>query len=217
MLRADRLASKYVLSQGTEMSLNYTNQDTASKHTLQLLVSPDFPEQERFKNTQELADLLAQQRVRLRRFVRKHMRNEDLVDDVVQAASFEAYKNWGNFRGDSRPETWLFGIAFNLTRNFKTKQYRLDHTFEALDDSHFEQPSDFNEQPMQQLLRKQEINQLKNAIERLPSRMQSVVSAVLLEGLSYQEAAEELNLPIGTVRSRLSRARDMLRDLMGIH
>ncbi|MDX1669703.1 MAG: sigma-70 family RNA polymerase sigma factor, partial [Limnobacter sp.] len=86
-----------------------------------------------------------------------------------------------------------------------------------LDDSHFEQPSDFNEQPMQQLLRKQEINQLKNAIERLPSRMQSVVSAVLLEGLSYQEAAEELNLPIGTVRSRLSRARDMLRDLMGIH
>lgn len=167
-----------------------------------------------FDDIKELSTLLADQRLRLTRFVRKHLKSEDHIDDVVQQACFEAYRNWGNFRGESRAETWLFGIAFNLMRNFRTKQYKLDLTFEALDENHFEQPSDMNEQPMHMLMRKEQIDQLSGAIDQLPVRMQAVVRCVLLEGLSYQEAAEELNLPVGTVRSRLSRARDALREMM---
>lgn len=167
-----------------------------------------------FEDIEQLSTLLADQRLRLTRFVRKHLKSEDYIDDVVQQACFEAYRNWDNFRGESRAETWLFGIAFNLMRNFRTKQYKLDSTFEALEDSHFEQPSDLNEQPMQMLMRKEQIDQLSGAIAQLPTRMQAVVRCVLLEGLSYQETAEELDLPVGTVRSRLSRARDALRELM---
>jgi RNA polymerase sigma-70 factor, ECF subfamily len=60
------------------------------------------------------------------------------------------------------------------------------------------------------------MDSLKQAIGHLPSKMQNVVQLVLLEGFSYQDAAVELDLPIGTVRSRLSRARDMLRvQVMG--
>lgn len=167
-----------------------------------------------FDDIEQLSTLLADQRLRLTRFVRKHLKSEDHIDDVVQQACFEAYRNWGNFRGESRAETWLFGIAFNLMRNFRTKQYKLDLTFEALEDNHFEQPSDINEQPMHMLMRKEQIDQLSGAIDQLPIRMQAVVRCVLLEGLSYQETAEELDLPVGTVRSRLSRARDALRELM---
>ncbi|HEY9659980.1 MAG TPA: sigma-70 family RNA polymerase sigma factor, partial [Allocoleopsis sp.] len=66
-------------------------------------------------------------------------------------------------------------------------------------------------EPIELLQRAQQMELLREAICNLPARMQAAVHLVFLEGLSYQDAAEELNLPIGTIRSRLSRARDLLR------
>lgn len=167
-----------------------------------------------FGDVQDLTALLEGQHLRLTRFVRKHLKNEDHVDDVVQQTCLEAFRNWSNFRGEARAETWLFGIAFNLMRNFRTRQYRVDTTFEPIEECHFEQEANPFEQPVQMLLRREQMDRLANAIDQLPARMQPVVKCVLLQDMSYQDAAVELGLPVGTIRSRLSRARDALRELM---
>lgn len=160
---------------------------------------------------QTLEALLKSQESRLKHFVRKHLRREDYIDDIVQQTHMAAFRNWARFRGDSKPETWLFGIALNLVKNFR---YR--------DTSYKFQEDDFDEhismiaadpifEPEQSLMRQERMESLKLAIDHLPGKMQAVVQLVLLEGFTYQDAAMELDLPIGTVRSRLSRARDMLR------
>lgn len=165
---------------------------------------------------QTLESLLKSQESRLKHFVRKHLRREDFIDDIVQQTHMAAFRNWARFRGDSKPETWLFGIALNLVKNFR---YR--------DTSYKFQADDFDEQistiaadpifePEESLMRQERMETLKLAIDHLPGKMQTVVQLVLLEGFTYQDAALELDLPIGTVRSRLSRARDMLRvEVMG--
>lgn len=160
----------------------------------------------------DLENLLGCQRSRLSHFIRKHLRRDDFVEDLVQQTHLAAFRNWSRFRGDSKPETWLFGIALNLVKNFRYRDtsYRYQQTEDfELELGHI--PADSIYEPEEALMRQERIQELKTAIDHLPSKMQHVVQLVLLEGLSYQDAADELNLPIGTVRSRLSRARDMLR------
>lgn len=163
-----------------------------------------------------LEALLKSQQSRLTLFVRKHLRREDYVDDLIQQTHMAAFRNWSRFRGDSKPETWLFGIALNLVKNFR---YR-DTSFRFQGDDFDEQISTIAADPMcepeESLMRQERMETLKSAIDQLPGKMQTVVQLVLLEGFTYQDAALELDLPIGTVRSRLSRARDMLRiEVMG--
>lgn len=158
-----------------------------------------------------LEALLVAQKSRLTHFIRKHLRREDYVDDLLQQTNLTAFRCWARFRGESKPETWLFGIALNLVKNFRFR-----------DNSHRFQDEDFEDQlaviaadsscePEESFMLQERMDCLKLAIEHLPSKMQHVVQLVLLEGFTYQDAALELDLPIGTVRSRLSRARDMLR------
>ena len=155
--------------------------------------------------------LLKSQQSRLTHFIRKHLRREDYIDDILQQTHMAAFRNWASFRGESKPETWLFGIALNLVKNFR---YR-DTSFRFQDDDFDEQVSmiaaDSSFEPEESLMRQERMESLKQAIDNLPGKMQTVVQLVLLEGFTYQDAALELDLPIGTVRSRLSRARDMLR------
>ncbi|WP_334119830.1 RNA polymerase sigma factor [Limnobacter sp.] len=165
---------------------------------------------------QTLETLLKTQQSRLTHFVRKHLRREDYVDDLIQQTHMAAFRNWARFRGESKPETWLFGIALNLVRNFR---YR-DTSYRFQGDDFEEQvsmiPADSFCEPEESLMRQERMESLKQAIDHLPAKMQNVVQLVLLDGFTYQDAALELDLPIGTVRSRLSRARDMLRlEVMG--
>jgi RNA polymerase sigma factor (sigma-70 family) len=160
---------------------------------------------------QTLEALLRDQHRRLVHFIRKHLRRDDAIEDVLQQAHLAAFRNWARFRGESKPETWLFGIALNLVKNFRHR----DTSYRFQNDDYEEQVGNMSADPVTEpeefLMRQERMEQLKKAIDELPDRMQNVVQLVLLEGLSYQDAALELDLPIGTVRSRLSRARDILR------
>lgn len=158
-----------------------------------------------------LNQLLRSQQSRLTHFIRKHLRREEHVDDLVQQTHLAAFRCWHKFRGDSRPETWLFGIALNLVKNFRFRDNSHRFVEEEYEDQLMAIPADSSCEPEEQLMQQERINSLRRAIEQLPCKMQHVVQLVLLEGLTYQDAAQELDLPIGTVRSRLSRARDMLR------
>ena len=180
--------------------------------TIQNMGDQDFPALSAHQ-IQELELLLCKQKSRLTHFVRKNLRRDDFVEDIVQQAHMIAFRSWARFRGESKPETWLFGIALNLVKNFRCRD--TSHLYDDCED--FEEdlvyiPADSSCEPEEALMRQERVEELKTAIDHLPAKMQHVVQLVLLEGFSYQDAADELELPIGTVRSRLSRARDILRD-----
>lgn len=163
------------------------------------------------RQREELEALLKSQHSRLTHFVRKHLRREDHVEDLVQQTHLAAFRSWARFRGESKPETWLFGIALNMVKNFRFRDHSHRHLVDDAEDQINLIAADPFSEPEQCLMRQERMESLKAAIDHLPGKMQTVVQLVLLEGFSYQDAALELDLPIGTVRSRLSRARDMLR------
>ncbi len=165
-----------------------------------------------------LESLLKSQHTRLVHFVRKHLHRDDYLDDLIQQTHLTAFRSWSKFRGESKPETWLFGVAFNLIKNFRCR----DNSYRFKDDNFDEQIgllcAESISEPEEFFMQQERMGSLKQAIEQLPEKMQIVVQLVLLEGFSYQDAALELDLPIGTVRSRLSRARDILRlEIMNLH
>ncbi|WP_247595471.1 RNA polymerase sigma factor [Brenneria roseae] len=145
---------------------------------------------------------------KLRNFIRKRVSNHDDVEDLQQMTYLEVLKHKDKFAGASRPETWVFGIALNLVRNY-FKQARLrsnemgDELLEhiAVDAD----PSIITESQ----------RALKRAIDAM-AHLSDDTSQMLLQLLdsdaSYQDLAQQLNIPIGTVRSRLSRARGMIRQ-----
>lgn len=168
------------------------------------------------RTSAELADfetLFKSQKTRLSSFVRKHLRNSDAVQDIVQHTFLEAYRCWHKFRGESRPETWLCGIALNLVRNSITRSPEYRYIFENIDDLSDILLQECAIDPLEITVREESIEQIREAIEKLPRSMRLVVSMVVLDGMSYQETAEELDIPIGTVRSRLSRAREQLKEI----
>jgi RNA polymerase sigma-70 factor, ECF subfamily len=187
------------------------NHNDSIQITVQALDELDLPVLSA-QQIQELELLLRSQKSRLTHFIRKNLRRDDYVDDLVQQTHLVAFRSWGRFRGESKPETWLFGIALNLVKNFRFRDN--SYRFQDADDMEEELvqiPADSSYEPEEALLRQERVEELKVAINHLPLKMQNVVQLVLLEGFSYQDAADELELPVGTVRSRLSRARDMLR------
>jgi RNA polymerase sigma-70 factor (ECF subfamily) len=154
-------------------------------------------------------DLIDQHQRRLYRFVIKYIDHPDDAADITQQAFVEAARTIASFRGDSKLSTWLFGIAMNMVRNylsraphrvykFETDEILLSVAGNALD------PSEFLEQ-------KQILDLVEVAFSELPEEMSEVLGLVAIDEISYQDAAEILSIPLGTVRSRVSRARAVLR------
>ncbi|MFN7835024.1 MAG: RNA polymerase sigma factor [Burkholderiaceae bacterium] len=157
--------------------------------------------------------LFRAQKVKLTAFIRKNMRNTSSVEDVVQQAFMEAYRCWHKFRGESKPETWLYGIALNVVRSNITRAPEYRYQFENTDDLGEQIHTEFADDPMTMVLRAEMMGRLRLAISKLPGSMASVVQLVVMDGYTYEDTALELSIPVGTVRSRLSRARDTLRDV----
>lgn len=147
---------------------------------------------------------------RLHRFIIKHIGNTSKAEDLTQEAFAEAARSYQTFRGESQLSTWLYGIALNLVRNYLSRapEYRYDFVSdEALDGQAAAAPS-----PAELAEQAQSIRLLQSALEELPENMRDILLLVGLDGVSYEEAAVMLTVPIGTVRSRLSRARTALRE-----
>ena len=134
--------------------------------------------------------------------------------DIAQDAFIKAYRAIGNFRGDSQFYTWLYRIAANTAKNHlasrarKTPSYSVD-----VDDAeHYEGESGLKEYTTpENLLLTDEIERtVFQAIAVLPDDLKSAIMLREIEGLSYEEIAEVMDCPIGTVRSRIFRARDAI-------
>jgi DNA-directed RNA polymerase specialized sigma24 family protein len=105
------------------------NHNDSIQITVQALDELDLPVLSA-QQIQELELLLRSQKSRLTHFIRKNLRRDDYVDDLIQQTHLVAFRSWGRFRGESKPETWLFGIALNLVKNFRFRDnsYRFQDT-----------------------------------------------------------------------------------------
>jgi len=147
---------------------------------------------------------------RLHRFIIKHIGNTSKAEDLAQEAFAEAARSYQTFRGESQLSTWLYGIALNLVRNYLSRapEYRYDF----VSDETLEGQATAALSPAELAEQAQSIRMLHSALEELPDNMRDILLLVGLDGVSYEEAAVMLTVPIGTVRSRLSRARTALRE-----
>jgi RNA polymerase sigma-70 factor (ECF subfamily) len=148
--------------------------------------------------------------------VNRYVKDPSEAQDVAQDAFIKAYKALGEFRGDSAFYTWLYRIAINTAKNYLLSRSRRHSDFEiemqdAEDIENAPQLKDI-ETPEDQLMNDQIIQVIKTAIENLPEEMRIAITLREFEGMSYEEIAEALDCPIGTVRSRIFRAREAIDE-----
>lgn len=146
---------------------------------------------------------------RVFRFILKQVGNRADAEELTQETFLIAFRSADRFRGESTPETWLFGIAVNVVRGHLRRSPERRHRF--IDDEVLSAMPSEAEDPFQSLESSRRVAALDAALSRLPQDWRETVVCVAMEGFSYEEAAAILGVPIGTVRSRLSRARDRLK------
>lgn len=143
--------------------------------------------------------------------------DEDEAGDAAQEAFLRAFRFLAKFRGDAAFGTWLSHISLNVARDFAKKKKAAPRPFSALgsdDDPDFEPVSPLIS-PAESLLRAERQRAVQSAIARIPDHFRVVIVLYDLQGYSYEECAALLKLPLGTVKSRLNRARQALRESLG--
>lgn len=154
---------------------------------------------------------------KLARLVSRLVRDPGEVEDVTQEAFIKAYRALPSFRGDSAFYTWLYRIGINTAKNYLAALGRRAPTstdVEAEEAEGFESGEllrDINT-PESLLLTKEIGNTVNAAIESLPEELRSAIQLRELEGMSYEEIAKLMDCPIGTVRSRIFRAREAIAE-----
>ena len=146
--------------------------------------------------------------------VNRYVKDPSEAQDVAQEAFIKAYRALGNFRGDSAFYTWLYRIAINTAKNYlvsrsrRSSDYQVDiQDAEALENAPQLQGM---ETPERLLLNQEIIDTIKTAIDKLPEEMRTAIMLREFEGMSYEEIAEAMDCPVGTVRSRIFRAREAI-------
>lgn len=148
------------------------------------------------------------------KLVSRYIRDSAEVEDITQEAFIKAYRALANFRGESAFYTWLYRIAINTAKNFLVSQSRRPpnsdieiEVAEVLDGAASMRE---NATPELNLLRDEIAKTVQLAIESLPEDLRIAITLREIEGLSYEDIAQVMTCPIGTVRSRIFRAREAI-------
>ncbi|CAG0966628.1 RNA polymerase sigma-H factor [Burkholderiales bacterium] len=161
---------------------------------------------------------------KLGRLLSRMVRDPGEVEDVTQEAFIKAYRALPNFRGESAFYTWLYRIAINTAKNYLVALGRRAPTTTEYDNEEAESFEDADalrdSTTPESVLMGREIGVAVNrAVDALPEDLRTAITLREIEGLSYEEIAGVMNCPIGTVRSRIFRAREAiaaeLRPLLG--
>jgi len=168
--------------------------------------------------------LVSKYQRKINRLVSRLVRDAAEIEDVTQEAFIKAYRALPQFRGESAFYTWLYRIAINTAKNYLASQGRRAPTTtdndaeeaETFDDA--DQLRDINT-PESLLMSKQVGETVSRAMEALPEELRTAIQLREIEGMSYEDIAAAMDCPIGTVRSRIFRARESiaaeLRPLLG--
>ena len=154
---------------------------------------------------------------KLARLLSRFVRDSAEVEDVTQEAFIKAYRALPNFRGDSAFYTWLYRIGINTAKNYLMAAGRRAPTSTSVDSEEAEgldegeQLRDIN--TPESLLLSREIGDTVNAaMLALPEDLRTAIQLREMEGMSYEDIAQIMNCPIGTVRSRIFRAREAIAE-----
>ena len=160
--------------------------------------------------TLDLDDLSRRFGHRLRLFIGKRVSNSAEVEDLVQTTYVEALRSQKQFRGAALPQTWLFGIALNLVRHHRLRSPRRHSVMVDIDDCPDLAAADPHPPDLHAL--REASRHVLDALGELPESTRDLIELICIDGLTYEAAADRLGIPVGTVRSRLSRARSRIRD-----
>jgi RNA polymerase sigma-70 factor (ECF subfamily) len=168
--------------------------------------------------------LVSKYQRKLARLLSRFIRDSTEVEDVTQEAFIKAYRALPTFRGDSAFYTWLYRIGINTAKNYLVAMGRRAPTTTNIDSEEAEgfedgdQLRDLNT-PEDELASKQVAETVNQTLGELPEELRTAITLREIEGLSYDDIANIMNCPIGTVRSRIFRAREAiaekLRPLLG--
>ena len=154
---------------------------------------------------------------KIMRLLSRMIRDQSEIEDVAQEAFIKAYRALPQFRGDSAFYTWLYRIAINTARNWLASNKRRPSTpssYENEDGETFDELDNLtdNTTPESELASRQIAQTVNKAIEDLPEDLRNAIVLREIEGMSYEDIAQSMNCPIGTVRSRIFRAREAIAE-----
>jgi RNA polymerase sigma-70 factor (ECF subfamily) len=167
--------------------------------------------------TEAYSELVLKYQDRLYHVALRIVGHPDDAADVVQETFISAYQSLGTFKGDSEFYTWLYRIAFNAAVSWKRRKRNIVSLEFGTNDSDINlEPADTSRdhRPGEAIERDEDVRKLQEGMLRLSPEHRAVLTLKEMEGLKYEEIAEVLGVPVGTVRSRLSRARLELRSLL---
>ena len=152
---------------------------------------------------------------KLGRLLGRMIRDQAEVEDVVQESFIKAYRALHNFRGDSAFYTWLYRIGINTAKNYLVSMGRRPQVLQEVeidDVENFEDGYEMRtmETPETALMTKEIAQTVNDTVASLPEELRTAITLREMEGLSYEEIAEVMQCPIGTVRSRIFRARETI-------
>ncbi|ODU97990.1 MAG: RNA polymerase sigma factor RpoE [Thiomonas sp. SCN 64-16] len=162
--------------------------------------------------------LVAKYQRRIYRLVLRFIRDPALAEDVAQETFLRAYRAIGQFRGESQFYTWLYRIAVNTAKKAISDDIRDPTVSEGDALGHDEEtfsPTELltnHETPESILVSKEIVQTVNAAMESLPEDLRMAITLREIEGLSYEDIAEAMQCPIGTVRSRIFRAREAIAE-----
>ncbi len=154
---------------------------------------------------------------KLGRLLSRMVRDQAEVEDVVQESFIKAYRALPNFRGDSAFYTWLYRIGINTAKNYLVSMGRrpqVVNDVEIEDAENFEDADELRtmDTPETELMTKEIAKTVNDTIAALPEDLRTAITLREMEGLSYEEIAAIMACPIGTVRSRIFRARETISE-----
>lgn len=162
--------------------------------------------------------LVAKYQRRIYRLVLRFVRDPALAEDVAQETFLRAYRAIGQFRGESQFYTWLYRIAVNTAKKAISDDIRDPTVSEGNASGNGEEtfsPTELltnHETPESILVSKEIVQTVNAAMESLPDDLRMAITLREIEGLSYEDIAEAMQCPIGTVRSRIFRAREAIAE-----
>jgi RNA polymerase sigma-70 factor (ECF subfamily) len=168
--------------------------------------------------------LVSKYQRKLARLLSRFIRDSAEVEDVTQEAFIKAYRALPSFRGDSAFYTWLYRIGINTAKNYLVAMGRRAPTTTDIDSEEAEDYEDADQlrdlnTPENELMSRQVAETVNQSLAGLPEELRTAITLREIEGLSYEDIANIMNCPIGTVRSRIFRAREAiamkLRPLLG--
>lgn len=148
------------------------------------------------------------------KLVSRYVHDSSEAQDVAQEAFLKAYRALPNFRGDSAFYTWLYRISINTAKNYLVSQGRRPPSadVELSDAENYDSADELRDyaSPEEHLLKDEVERTVLEALDALPDDLRTAITLREIEGMSYEDIAEAMACPVGTVRSRIFRAREAI-------